>query len=126
MTPEQTRTEVEFLERVLRIAPGAQLLDVPCGNGRHAIEVAKRGYRLTGVDQSEEFIAEVRSADSVTARRVLGDMCDLPWPSEFDGAYCFGNSFGYVADGIRDHVRAAGTVSVHLREIVGFPVRKPI
>ena len=43
MTPEQTRTEVEFLERALRIAPGNQLLDVPCGNGRHALEFANRG-----------------------------------------------------------------------------------
>jgi SAM-dependent methyltransferase len=95
MSPEQTRTEVEFLERVLRIAPGAQLLDVPCGNGRHALEFAARGYPMTGVDLSEEFIAEVRQA-SAKGRWVLGDMCELPWVSEFDAAYCFGNSFGYL------------------------------
>jgi SAM-dependent methyltransferase len=95
-TPEQTRAEVEFLERVLRISPGAQLLDVPCGNGRHALEFAGRGYSATGVDQSEEFIAEVRDKSSVEARWVLGDMCEIPWGAEFDGAYCFGNSFGYL------------------------------
>jgi SAM-dependent methyltransferase len=94
-SPEQTRAEVEFLERVLRISPGAQLLDVPCGNGRHALEFASRGYSMKGVDLSEEFIAEVRQS-SAKARWVLGDMCELPWVSEFDGAYCFGNSFGYL------------------------------
>lgn len=95
MTPEQTRTEVEFLERALRIPPGAQVLDVPCGNGRHALEFARRGYSMTGMDLSEEFIAEVRHS-SAKGRWVLGDMRDLPWISEFDAAYCFGNSFGYL------------------------------
>jgi len=95
VTPEQTRAEADFLERVLRIGPGAQLLDVPCGNGRHAVDLASRGHRMTGVDLSEEFIAEARGA-APAARWILGDMCDLPWKSEFDGAYCFGNSFGYL------------------------------
>jgi SAM-dependent methyltransferase len=102
MTPEQTRTEVEFLERTLRMAPGAQLLDVPCGNGRHALEFASRAYLMTGVDQSEEFIAEARNKSSAPARWICGDMCELPWISEFDGAYCFGNSFCYL-----DRVNAA-------------------
>jgi SAM-dependent methyltransferase len=96
MSPEQTRTEVEFLERVLRVSPGAHLLDVPCGNGRHAVEFSARGYAVTGVDQSEEFIAEARSQSLARARWVIGDMRELSWVSEFDGAYCFGNSFGYL------------------------------
>ncbi|MGI8959833.1 MAG: class I SAM-dependent methyltransferase [Bryobacteraceae bacterium] len=96
MTPEQTRTEVEFLERVLRLAPEAQLLDVPCGNGRHAIEFAARGYAMTGVDQSEEFIAEAREKSPTPTRWMVGDMRELPWISEFDAAYCFGNSFCYL------------------------------
>lgn len=105
-TPELTRTEAEFLVRVLRASPNAQLLDVPCGNGRHAVELASQGYRMTGVDQSEEFIAEARGSTPLAGpsevRWVLGDMCDLPWVSEFEGAYCFGNSFGYLdRDGVR-------------------------
>jgi SAM-dependent methyltransferase len=101
-SPEQTRTEVEFLERVLRIAAGAKLLDVPCGNGRHALEFSGRGYLMTGVDQSKEFIAEAREKSPVAVRWILGDMRELPWISEFDGAYCFGNSFCYL-----DRVNAA-------------------
>jgi SAM-dependent methyltransferase len=95
MTPEITATEVQFLERALQIAPGARLLDVPCGNGRHAIELAKRGCRVTGVDLAAEYIAEARSAP-VDAEWILGDMCDLPWSNAFDGAYCMGNSFCYL------------------------------
>jgi SAM-dependent methyltransferase len=95
MTPEITAAEVRFLERTLEISPGSRLLDVPCGNGRHAIELAKLGCQVTGVDASEEYIAEARAAPS-TAEFLVADMCDLPWLNVFDGAYCFGNSFGYL------------------------------
>ena len=96
VNPEMTRTEVDFLERVLEISPGAQLLDVPCGNGRHSIEFAGRGFRMTGLDLSEEFIAEARGATLLPVRWMRADMRDLSWVSAFDGAYCFGNSFCYL------------------------------
>ena len=51
---------------------------------------------MTGVDSSEEFLAAARSATALPIRWILGDMCDLPWESEFQGAYCFGNSFCYL------------------------------
>lgn len=97
MSPEQTRAEADFLQKALNVSAPSRLLDVPCGNGRHAIELAKRGHQVTGVDLSEEFIAEARaSSASLEATWVEADMRQLPWPGEFDGAYCFGNSFGYL------------------------------
>ena len=94
MSADQTRVEADFLERVF--GQNARLLDVPCGNGRHALDLAGRGHRMTGVDLSEEFIAQARSASSLPIEWIVGDMCDLRWTSEFDGVYCFGNSFGYL------------------------------
>ena len=79
--------------------PGADLLDVPCGGGRLSLALAERGYRLTGVDVSREFLEHARSCDD--AERVSWEhreMRDLPWPGRFDGAYCVGNSFGYLDD----------------------------
>ena len=96
-TTEMTRGEVDFLERALSIPAGAELLDIPCGNGRHAVELAARGYKMTGLDLSEEFIAEARQASPHAIRWVQDDMRSLPWVSTFDGVYCFGNSFGYLA-----------------------------
>jgi SAM-dependent methyltransferase len=95
ITPAMTSGDVNFLERALAVKTGAELLDVPCGNGRHSIELAGRGYRMTGIDLSEEFIAEARTESPHAVRWVRGDMRDLPWDSELDGAFCFGNSFGY-------------------------------
>jgi ubiquinone/menaquinone biosynthesis C-methylase UbiE len=107
LTVEMTRTEADFLEQALGVGPGAELLDLACGNGRHAIELATRGYNLTGVDLSEEFIAEARGATALPVRWVTDDMRSLRWVSEFDGAYCFGNSFGYLNRNDTAHFLAA-------------------
>ena len=109
-SPEQTRLEVGFLERTLGLQPGARVLDVPCGGGRHAVELAAGGFKVTGVDLSHEAIQEAR--ERAAARRLSvewrhADMRDLEWQEEFDAAFCFGNSFGYLdPGGMREFVRA--------------------
>ena len=91
--------EAERLARLLAIPAGAEVLDVPCGGGRIALALGERGYRMTGVDWSSEFLSHALAADAaseVTWER--RDMRDLPWRARFDGAVCVGNSFGYLDD----------------------------
>jgi len=95
-TDEMTGCEADFLERTLNLSAGARVLDVPCGNGRHSVFLAKRGYAMTGIDQSEEFIEEARRAVPDSIRWVHGDMRSLSWTREFDAAFCWGNSFCYL------------------------------
>jgi SAM-dependent methyltransferase len=100
-TDAQTRSEADFLERVLRLAPGARILDVPCGGGRHSVELAARGYSVTGVDLSSEFLEAARTAAGTRGVSVAWEhreMRDLPWSGRFDAALCFGNSFAYLDD----------------------------
>jgi len=93
-TPEQTACEADFIAARLDLAPGARVLDVPCGNGRHAIELARSGARLTGLDISAEFLAEARrNGPGITWMQ--SDMRNPPGPAQFDAAYCWGNSFGF-------------------------------
>ena len=98
--PAVTITEVDYLEAALIIPPGANILDVPCGNGRHAVALARRGYHVTGIDLSDEFLAAAREASREAGVKVdwrRGDMRSLDLRDEhFDGAFCFGNSFGYL------------------------------
>jgi len=99
LSPEHTAAEAATIARLLGAAPGAELLDIPCGGGRLSLALAERGYRLTGVDLSREFLAHARSCDD--AHRVTWErreMRDLPWRGRFDGAFCVGNSFGYLDD----------------------------
>lgn len=101
ISDEQTRAEADFIQKQLQLSAGAKVLDVPCGNGRLSIELARRGFQLTGVDIASEFIAEAKmksSAGGVPIDLHERDMRDLRWAGEFDGAFCFGNSFGYLDD----------------------------
>jgi len=99
LPPEHTEREANFLARTLAVPSGAELLDVPCGAGRLSLALAQRGYQLTGVDWSLEFLRHARSCDTLhTVTWERRDMRDLPWRARFDGAFCFGNSFGYLDD----------------------------
>jgi cyclopropane fatty-acyl-phospholipid synthase-like methyltransferase len=102
MPEEQTRDEAAFIVEALNLQPGARVLDVPCGLGRHSIELSRRGYQMTGVDLSDESIAEARrssTAAGLSIDWIRADMNALDktcGPEQFDGAFCFGNSFGYA------------------------------
>lgn len=94
MPPEATAADVAMLERALVLDRAKRVLDVPCGEGRHALALAERGHEVVGVDISEPAIQRLRqSSGGVDAR--VGDMRSLPDLGPFDGAYCLGNSFGY-------------------------------
>lgn len=101
-TPADTRTEVQLVERALRLSgAGARVLDVPCGNARHALELARRGYRVTGVDLCEALLAEARAraaAEGLELGLERRDMVDLPWRGAFEGALCLWGSFGYLSE----------------------------
>jgi SAM-dependent methyltransferase len=111
MSAEHTTREADVVERALQAPAGGDLLDVPCGGGRLSLELAGRGYRVTGVDLSGEFLAHARScAGAETVSWQHRDMRDLPWPGRFDGAFCLGNSFGYLDDeGNAEFLRAVWT-----------------
>ena len=98
---ELTSVEADFIAKQLRLTNSAKVLDVPCGNGRLSIELAQRGFALTGVDIATEFMDEAKSRSTQIGVNVgwhTQDMRHLPWPDNFDGAFCFGNSFGYLDD----------------------------
>jgi ubiquinone/menaquinone biosynthesis C-methylase UbiE len=116
VSPEQTRKEADFIQKMLQSSPPADLLDVPCGSGRLAIELASRGFSMTAVDLSESFLKEARVEGE---RRILAitwvhrEMRDLDGQNRYRGAFCFGNSFGYLDDdGNAEFLRAINRVLV--------------
>ncbi len=107
---EVTAAETDFLDRHLGASAGGRLLDVPCGHGRLAIELAARGYCVTGVDLSADLLAAAR-ADAATRGVEItwrqSDMRELSFAEPFDAAFCAGSSFGYFDDaGDADFLRA--------------------
>lgn len=97
MAAPQTSKEVDFLEK--QLGRKGRVLDVPCGFGRHSLELARRGHQVTGVDLSTDFITEARQVaktEKLTAEFIEGDMRRLKVNGTFDLACCLGNSFGYL------------------------------
>jgi SAM-dependent methyltransferase len=120
VTPAQTRAECDFLVETL--GTHGPFLDVPSGNGRHALEMAARGATVTGIDISDEFIAEAQAnAGQLPVTFVRGDMSQLPSLGGFAGAWCLGNSFGYLPheatlrflDGMARALRPGGRFVLH-------------
>lgn len=92
VAPPPSAAEIEFLRGIF--GDGGELLDVACGAGRYTIPLAHAGYSMTGVDLSDDFLAVARQREPrIDWHR--GDVRALPWGARFDGALCFGNSFGY-------------------------------
>ena len=115
----QTAKEARFVESSLEAPPGAELLDVGCGYGRHAVELCQRGYKVTGLDLSLPLL--IRAADesqrrAVSVNFVHADMREMAFERQFDGAYCMLTSFGYfdedtnlrVAEGIARALKPGG------------------
>jgi SAM-dependent methyltransferase len=97
--PSSTAAEVDFVIRMTGLSAGDRVLDVPCGSGRHTLELARRGYRVTGLDVSAEAVAHARAVAAAERLEVdlrLGDMRNLPTDVRVDAALCMGNSFGYL------------------------------
>jgi SAM-dependent methyltransferase len=109
ISPEMTAAEVEFLAAALAPPAGGDVLDLACGYGRHAIGLARRGYRMTGVDFHAGYLdaaARDAAAAGVAVRWTRADMRALPFERAFDAAYSYFTSFGYFSDAENERVLA--------------------
>jgi SAM-dependent methyltransferase len=94
-------TEVEQIIRLLQLEQPARLLDLCCGVGRHALEFARQGFDVVGVDRTRRFIETARLAAEqagVDAEFVAGDMRDFQVEGRFDAVLNLFGSFGYFEE----------------------------
>jgi D-alanine-D-alanine ligase len=115
-----TRDEVNLFSTILNLSPEAEILDLCCGQGRHTLELARRGFNnIQGLDRSHYLIQRARATakkESLKIKFREGDARKLPHPVDrFDVVMILGNSFGYF-ETIEDDLRV-------LREV--FRVLKP-
>lgn len=96
-----TPVEVDRLTGLLAIPADAAILDLGCGPGRHSLELARRGYRVTGVDRTRQFLEQARQKGEVEGLPVTfiqADMREFRRPDNFDFALSLFTSFGYFED----------------------------
>jgi D-alanine-D-alanine ligase len=118
--PTITAHEVDTIIRILQLQPDDRILDLCCGQGRHSLELARRGFRsIDSLDRSHYLIQRAKAAarkEGLPVRFREGDARKLPYgPDTFDVVLLLGNSFGYF-ETLQDDLQV-------LREI--FRVLKP-
>ena len=98
---EQSSSEVDEIERLVGLAPLARILDVGCGNGRHAIEFARRGYEVTGIDIAAAYLDEARataSKEKLSVEYRLQRGSEFSDEGTYDFALAFDHTLGFMPD----------------------------
>lgn len=119
---KNTAAEIEFLLNELSLPAGAAILDVGCGTGRHAVELATHGYAVTGLDISPGMLAEAAKraeAAGVEVEWIQADASQFSLPPKFDAVIglCEGG-LGLLAQGddaIDQPLAVLGNVSHSLK-----------
>lgn len=129
--PEQyakmTDAQVDFVVRALELPDGARVLDLCCGHGRHAVRLAQRGYRVTGLDISAYHLRLAKAAAraaGVPVELIPGDMREIPREAgRFDAVINMFTAFGYfdeeaenqrVLDGVARSLQNSGRFLIDL------------
>src|SRR5437879_669704 len=112
---ERTPVEIDRLEALLGMRPPLRILDLPCGQGRHAIELARRGYNVTGADLSPYLLSVADERGRASSARVRWLSADMRRPiagETFDVVLNLFTSLGYFADEADDQkvVRGASAM----------------
>ncbi len=123
---ESAPGEVAKVLRLLGAHEGEAVLDLACGPGRHALELARRGFRVTAVDRTAAYLKEAGGrarAENLPVEFVHEDMRTFCRPDAFDRAINLSTSFGYFEDAADDErvlrnvcrsLKAGGTLAMHL------------
>jgi len=101
VSDEQIKREVTFVEESLGVAPGGVVLDLGCGSGQHAVELASRGYGVVGYDLSLyqlALAADIAQERSQKINFLQGDMREMAFEEMFDGIFCWNTTFGYFEE----------------------------
>jgi len=113
-----TVTEIDLITELTQMAPGTAVLDLGCGPGRHSLELARRGFQVTGVDRTRPYLQEAReraSKEALDIEFVESDMRSFRRPESFDVALSLFTSFGYFKEA-EENMQALRNVNDSLRD----------
>jgi len=92
------RTALRSILQHVDLEEGSPILDLCCGPGRYAIELAKLGFEVVGIDINEDYVAlaqKLAEQERVSPEIIVGDMREISYVDRFDAAINVGTSFGF-------------------------------
>lgn len=98
--PGLSEAECSFIEDVCGLEKGDHVLDLMCGYGRHALELARRGYQVSAIDNLKEYIEEIKgkaAAENLQVKAFVAGAMDYQLEHPYKAALCMGNSFAFFA-----------------------------
>ena len=118
-SPDIKKRENEGLNflSLLNLKKSSAILDLACGPGRHSVNLAKKGFKMTGVDYSSSAlkIAEkFANINNVKINFLKKDIRSFNLEKQFEAVLLLGNSFGYFID--KDNEKVVKTVAKHLKK----------
>ena len=111
-----TTREVDFIFQYFDLRPGNKVLDIMCGYGRHALDLARKGMNVTAVDNLSDYINEIKEItlqENLPVEAIQSDIINYKSDKEFDLALCMGNSLNFF--NAEDTLKIMKAVSNHLR-----------
>jgi SAM-dependent methyltransferase len=123
---EGTPAEVDAVSELVGLRPNSAVLDLGCGPGRHSLELARRGFRVTGMDRTRLYLQEAReraASEGLAIEFLEEDMRTFQRPDRFDVALSLFTAFGYFEDAaenqrvlqnVYDSLRVGGVFLIEL------------
>lgn len=132
--PGLTEAEADFIINVAALDEGAKVLDLMCGYGRHSIELARRGAGVTAVDNSLDYIEEIKQVAETNAldiKAVCENAITVSLHEVYDTAICMGNSFSFfneeevlkILRHLSKHIKRGGTFIINTWMIGEIAIR---
>ena len=129
-----TEREVEFMLPYFALKPGDKVLDIMCGYGRHAIELARKGIEVTAIDNLTSYIKEVNATakkENLPITTIRADVATHNLDDEFNLALCMGNSLNFFNAGdslqllknICDHLIPGGNILINTWSLAEIAIK---
>jgi len=119
-----TQAEVDFILEIAAIKKDAKVLDIMCGYGRHALELARREMQVTAIDNLQDYVDEINEkavAEGLLINAFQADVLHAELTKFYDAAICMGNSFAFfdrddaitILKNISNHLKPGGVLIIN-------------